>query len=143
MRLAIVTHVTGTLLRLFSPGLVIPAGVAAIYREWRDVAGFLLAFGLAAIAGTMMRRVAGPAAGDVERPRRVEGLAIVAVTWLLVAHVAAVPYTWAGLGFIDALFEAMSGMTTTGATILVDFTAFGYGVFFWRSMTEWLGGLGV
>ena len=143
MRLAIVTHVTGTLLRLFSPGLVIPAGVAAIYREWRDVAGFLLAFGLAAIAGTMMRRVAGPAAGDVERLRRVEGLAIVALTWLLVAHVAAVPYIWAGLGFIDALFEAMSGMTTTGATILVDFTAFGYGVFFWRSMTEWLGGLGV
>jgi trk system potassium uptake protein TrkH len=143
MRLAIVTHVTGTLLRLFSPALVAPAGVAAIYREWRDVAGFLLAFGLAAIAGTMMRRVAGATAGDVERLRRVEGLAIVALTWLLVAHVAAVPYIWAGLGFIDALFEAMSGMTTTGATILVDFTAFGYGVFFWRSMTEWLGGVGV
>jgi trk system potassium uptake protein TrkH len=143
MRLAIVTHVIGTLVRLFSPALIAPAGVAALYREWRDVAGFLVAFGLAAIAGTMMRRVGDSAAAEIERLRRVEGLAIVALTWLLLAHVAAVPYMWAGLGFIDALFEAMSGMTTTGATVLVDFTRFGYGVFFWRSMTQWLGGLGV
>jgi trk system potassium uptake protein TrkH len=143
MRLAIVTHITGTLVRLFSPALLAPAGVAALYGEWRDVGGFLSTFALAAIVGTVMRRAGGPAAGDFERLRRVEGLAIVAVAWLLVAHVAAVPYIWAGLGFIDALFEAMSGLTTTGATILTDFTAFGRGIFFWRSLTEWLGGLGV
>jgi trk system potassium uptake protein TrkH len=50
---------------------------------------------------------------------------------------------WAGLGPIDALFEAMSGLTTTGATILVDFGAYGRGIFFWRSLTQWLGGMGV
>jgi len=143
MRLAIVIHITGTLTRLFSPALLAPAGVAALYQEWRDVGVFLSTFVLAAIVGTVMRRAGGPAAGDVDRLRRVEGLAVVAVAWLLMAHVAAVPYMWAGVGFIDALFEAMSGLTTTGATILTDFTAFGRGVFFWRSLTQWLGGVGV
>ncbi|MEO7274259.1 MAG: potassium transporter TrkG [Vicinamibacterales bacterium] len=50
---------------------------------------------------------------------------------------------WAGLGFVDALFEAMSGLTTTGATVLRDFGAVGRGLFFWRAMTQWLGGMGV
>jgi trk system potassium uptake protein TrkH len=143
MRLALVIHITGTLVRLFSPALLAPAAVAGLYAEWRDAAGFLVTFALTAVVGTLMRRAGGPAAGDVERLRRVEGLAIVAVTWLLLAHLAAVPYLWAGLGFIDALFEAMSGLTTTGATVFTDFTAFGRGVFFWRSLTEWLGGVGV
>lgn len=61
----------------------------------------------------------------------------------MIAHLAAIPYVWAGLGPIDALFESMSGLTTTGATVITDFTAFGRGVFFWRSLTQWLGGLGV
>ena len=50
---------------------------------------------------------------------------------------------WAGLGFIDAVFESMSGLTTTGATVIRDFGTFGRGMFFWRSMTQWLGGMGV
>jgi trk system potassium uptake protein TrkH len=67
----------------------------------------------------------------------------VAGSWLLMAHVAAIPYIWAGLGFVDALFESMSGLTTTGATVFRDFGAFGHGIFFWRAMTHWLGGMGV
>lgn len=143
MRLAIVVHITGTLVRLFAPALLAPAGVAAWYREWRDVAGFLIACAITAVVGSLMRLAGGPAAGDVERLRRVEGMAIVAATWLVVAHHAAIPYVWAGVGPIDALFEAMSGLTTTGATIFTDFTAFGRGIFFWRALTQWLGGLGV
>ena len=49
----------------------------------------------------------------------------------------------AGLGFVDALFESMSGLTTTGATVFTDFSAFGRGIFFWRALTQWLGGVGV
>ena len=70
-------------------------------------------------------------------------MAVVAGAWLLMAHVAGAPYMWAGLGFIDAVFEAMSGLTTTGATVIRDFGTFGRGMFFWRSMTQWLGGMGV
>lgn len=143
MRLSIVIHVAGTLVRLYSPALLAPAGVAAWYAEWRDVVAFLVTLVLTASTGTVMRLAGGPSAGDVERLRRVEGLAIVAFTWLLLAHLSAVPYMFSGLGFIDSVFEAMSGLTTTGATVFTDFAAFGRGVFFWRSMTQWLGGVGV
>ncbi|MBI3049476.1 MAG: TrkH family potassium uptake protein [Acidobacteria bacterium] len=143
MRLAVVVHVTGTLVRLFAPALIAPAAVAALYDERRDVIGFLVAFVAAALLGTLMRRAGGPGAGDIEGIRRIDGMAIVAGTWLLIAHLGAIPYVWAGLAPIDALFEAMSGFTTTGATVFTDFTAFGRGIFFWRALTQWVGGLGV
>jgi trk system potassium uptake protein TrkH len=143
MRLAIVVHLTGTLVRLFSPAPLAPALVSAIYGEHRDAAGFVVAALLAALAGMVMRRAGGPEAGDFERLRRIEGIAIVAATWLVVAHLAAIPFMWAGLGYVDALFESMSGLTTTGATVLTDFSAFGRGIFFWRGLTHWLGGVGV
>lgn len=79
----------------------------------------------------------------MEGMRRVEGLAIVSASWLMLAWFAAVPYMWAGLGPIDAMFESMSGLTTTGATVFRDFSAYGRGLFFWRGMTQWLGGMGV
>jgi trk system potassium uptake protein TrkH len=143
MRLAAVVHITGTLVRLFSPALLAPAVVSALYREWRDVIGFVIAFGTTAAVGTGMRWAGGDNAGETDRLRRVEGLVIVAATWLLMAHLAGIPYLWAGLGPIDALFEAMSGLTATGATILTDFSVYGRGFFFWRALTQWLGGLGV
>jgi len=143
VRLAVIVHVTGTLVRLFAPALLAPLAVAALYREWRDVAGFLVAFATTAIAGVLMRRAGGPAGDDIEQLRRVDGMAIVAATWLLIAHLGAIPYVWAGVDPIDALFESMSGFTTTGATVFTDFAAFGRGIFFWRALTQWLGGLGV
>jgi trk system potassium uptake protein TrkH len=141
MRFAIVVSVTGTLVGLFSPALLAPAVVAALYREWADAGAFLGVFAFTASVGLLMRRAGD--AGDVERLRRVEGFVIVALAWLLIAHLAGIPYVWAGLGVVDALFESMSGLTTTGATVLTDFAVFGRGMFFWRSMTHWLGGLGV
>jgi trk system potassium uptake protein TrkH len=143
VRLSVVLNTTGTLVRLFAPALVAPAGVAALYREWRDVAGFLAALSITVVVGTLMRRSGGPDAGDVERIRRVEGLAVVSATWLVIAALAAIPYVVGGFGAIDAFFESMSGLTTTGATVLRDFGAVGRGLYFWRSLTHWLGGLGV
>ena len=91
-----------------------------------------------------MRHAGGQAAEDAaEHLRRIEGMSVVAGAWMLIAHLAALPYVWAGVGFIDALFESMSGLTTTGATIFTDFSSYGRGIFFWRSMTQWVGGMGV
>ena len=143
MRLSIVVHITGTLVRLFGAALVAPVLVAAHYREWQDVAGFVVALVATVATGGLMRRAGGERAGEPERLRRVEGMAVVALTWLLVAHLAAIPYVWIGIGFVDALFESMSGITTTGATIVTDFSRFGFGAQFWRALTHWLGGLGV
>ncbi len=144
MRLSLVFHVTGMLVRLFGVALLAPLIVAGLYGEHRDMVGFLLALVACVAVGHTMRAAGGAgAATAVESLRRIEGLAIVALTWLTVAHLAAVPYLWVGLSFIDALFEAMSGLTTTGATIFTDFGAYGRGIFFWRALTQWLGGIGV
>ncbi len=72
-----------------------------------------------------------------------EGIAVVAGVWLFVAVVGAIPYLWSGVHVIDALFESMSGFTTTGATIFRDFAAHSRGLFLWRGFTQWLGGMGV
>lgn len=144
MRLSIVIHVTGILVRMFGATLGAPILVAAWYREWRDLAGFVVASIASLALGILMRRAGGATTVEAtERVRRVEGLAIVAATWLVIAHLAAIPYVWAGLGFIDSLFEAMSGFTTTGASVFTDFTRFGRSIFFWRALTMWLGGMGV
>jgi trk system potassium uptake protein TrkH len=143
MRLAIVLHLTGTLVRLFSPAFIAPAFVCLVYGERRDLFGFLATFVATWVAGTAMRRASARRRLELEQLRRVEGFAIVASTWMVVAHFAAVPYMWTGNAYVDALFESMSGLTTTGATIFTDFTRYGHGVFFWRALTHWLGGLGV
>ncbi len=143
MRLALVVHVTGTLVGLFSPALLLPALVAAHYREWNDALGFLAAMTATVLAGVLMRRAGGPTAGDVERLRRIEGLGVVAATWLVVSLFAAIPFVWTGFAFVDAFFESMSGLTATGATVIVDFSTVGRGILFWRALTHWIGGLGV
>ena len=144
MRLAIVLHLVGVLTRLFGAMLLAPLVVAALYREWHDVAGFALAAAVTVTAGHAMRHLGGGRAEElVERLRRAEGLTVVSATWLLVAQFAAIPYMWAGLSPVDALFESMSGLTTTGATIVRDFGGLGRGVFFWRALTQWLGGMGI
>jgi trk system potassium uptake protein TrkH len=143
MRLAIVVNVTGTLVRLYSPALIAPALVALLYRETRDAALFLATAAATAVLGMAMRRASLREQAQFEQLRRIEGLAIVAVTWMVIAHISAVPYMWSQLGYFDALFESMSGLTTTGATVFTDFTAYGRSIFFWRGLTHWLGGLGV
>ena len=140
MRLSFVAQVAGRIVRLFGAAFVLPAAVAAGYGEWADIGGFL-AGGAASIAvGQLLVGVSGGAGDDL---RRIEALAVVSGVWLVLAPLCAVPYLWSGLGVVDALFEAMSGITTTGATILTDFEAPGRGLFFWRALTEWLGGMGV
>ena len=144
MRYSLIVHVCGVIVRIFGAILLAPAAVALGYGERHDAIGFAGAAILTGGIGQLMRRAGGAAAEPAaEHMRRTEGLAVVAASWLLIAAFAALPYVWAGLGPIDALFESMSGLTTTGATILRDFSLYGHGVFFWRALTHWLGGMGV
>lgn len=144
MRLSLVIHVSGVVVRVFGLMFLAPLVVALLYGEYLDAIGFALVTILTSGCGHVMRHAGGRAAEDaVEQMRRVEGLAIVSGAWLLIAWFAAIPYMWNGLGVIDAMFESMSGLTTTGATVLRDFTQYGKAIFFWRGLTNWLGGMGV
>ncbi|WFB35420.1 potassium transporter TrkG [Kiritimatiellota bacterium B12222] len=82
--------------------------------------------------------------GDVNLSRK-DGFAIVTFGWLCVGAVGALPYLFTGAipSVADALFETMSGFTTTGSTILSDIELLPRGIIFWRSFTQWLGGMGV
>lgn len=140
MRIPVVIQTTGGFLRFFSLVFVVPLGVSLIYGEHRDALAFFgSALGSATIGHLMMRG----RGGRTEDLKRVEGLAIVAGAWVLLSWAGAVPYLVAGMGPIDAVFESMSGLTTTGATVMRDFDDYGRGVFFWRSLTQWFGGMGI
>jgi len=82
--------------------------------------------------------------GEIHRR---EGFAIVTLSWAMAALAGAVPfYLYPGDAFptfLDAYFEAMSGFTTTGASVLADIEALPRGLLFWRSLTHWLGGMGI
>jgi trk system potassium uptake protein TrkH len=140
MRLPVVIHVIGAIVLVFGTLMLAPAVVAIAQGVRHDALGFTLAAALSVALGWLMRSAGRETADDLQR---IEGLAVVALTWLLLAHLSAVPFVWAGFGVIDAVFEAMSGLTTTGATTITDFSAFGRGVYFWRALTHWLGGMGV
>ena len=87
-------------------------------------------------------RIVGSDAGELYRR---EGVLVVVLSWLLASAVGAVPYLASGAieGPVDALFESASGFTTTGASILSDIEALPVGILVWRSMTQWLGGIGI
>ena len=140
MRLSLVIRVSGRILRVLGVMFLAPVVVSLIYGEQEDVGGFVLAGAITVVLAQAMVRASRETAEDL---RRIEALAVVSGTWFVVAQLGAIPYVWVGLSPIDALFESMSGFTTTGATILVDLGQLGRGILFWRSMSQWLGGMGV
>ena len=114
------------------------AGLALAWGE--DPRGFALAAAVGLALGGVLRARGTPKA----EPRRAEGLFTVGVLWILVPLLGAIPYWVSGhLNYLDALFESVSGFTTTGATILDDFSKFNKSLFLWRGLTQWFGGIGI
>ena len=74
-----------------------------------------------------------------------DGFAVVALAWILMSAFGALPFVLSGdiPSYVDALFETVSGFTTTGATILPEVESLSRGILFWRSFTHWVGGMGV
>ena len=73
-----------------------------------------------------------------------EGFAVVVLVWLSVSAFGSLPFIWVqNMSYADAFFETMSGFTTTGASILTDIESLPYALNFWRSFTNWLGGMGI
>lgn len=103
---------------------------------WGFLAGAVAGLGL----GWWFRSLGDPK----HEPGRAEALLSIALIWLLVPALGAIPF-WisGGMHYLDAFFEAMSGFTTTGSTVLANFEQFGYSLFFWRSLMQWFGGVGI
>lgn len=141
-RVRLTLHIIGSFLKYFALAYIVPLVTALYYGEdWRIFLYSLLitlTVGLLLEFGFKTTKV-------IERS---DGFTIVAFTWLLIPLLGTLPYLFLGLGFLDAFFETMSGFTTTGATILnttgtEGFFALPRSILLWRSLTQWLGGMGV
>ena len=116
--------------------------IALIYRDG-DAQALAATIGLLLVLGGPMFLLCRKSEQSNLRAR--EGFLIVALSWILLSLFGALPFLFSGLipNFISALFEAVSGFTTTGATVLTSFDDLPHGVIFWRSFTHWIGGMGV
>ena len=145
-----VLNVIGLLLIFAALLLLIPAGVAWLYQdasEKNEMSAFLISSGSSLVAGLVLFLLNR---GQFKNVGNQEGLAAVSISWLVLSLVAAGPmFFWEGtidgreIGITDAYFEAMSGLTTTGATIIQNIPELPHGLLFWRSFTHWLGGMGI
>jgi len=131
----------GRLLLFLAVALLAPAVCALLYGEVDAAAAFLGSAAATAVAGGAMA-LAGRGGAEVYRR---EGILIVVGGWVLASLFGALPYllTDTLASPVEALFESASGFTTTGATMLIDIEAAGRGVLFWRSFSQWLGGMGI
>lgn len=115
----------------------------SIYFEEQDTMPLLTAAGVTLFFGFFIRQFKPKTEQLAVRKR--EGYLIVACGWLAMVLFSALPYLFSGLfdNPVDAFFESISGMTTTGASIIEDIEAMPKGILFWRSLTQWIGGMGI
>lgn len=144
MRLNYIANALGLILTDIGLVTFIPIAVAIYYKEWGSILPFFAAGILSIFVGDILRKVVKNASDTdaLNDIKKSEALMIVSSAWMLFGIVAAVPYLFFGLLPIDALFEGVSGITTTGATILTNLD-FPHTLIFWRSFTQWLGGMGI
>lgn len=131
----------GILVIFFGISMLLPSLVAVYYGSGH-VQEFVLAGLMTGILGVLMVSWAG------RRPKQLshkDGFLVVALAWLVLAILGSIPFLTTGTcdSLVDALFESTSGLTTTGATILTGLDAMPHSILFWRSMQEWLGGMGI
>ncbi len=140
MNIKAVLNTLGKILQVEAGLMLLPLIVALIYRE--DPIPFLITIGLLIVIGTLLTAVLHK--GDHLIFER-EGFLIVALSWVIMSVFGALPFVISGAipSFVDAFFETVSGFTTTGSTILTDFSVMDRSLLFWRSFTHWIGGMGV
>ena len=140
MNTSIIRYILGQVLRMEGLFMFLPCLVAILYREHQGLV-FLGVALICIMLGTLL---------TYRKPNSQifylkEGCIITALSWIVLSIFGALPFTISGEipSFTDALFETISGFTTTGASILNDVEALSYCMLFWRSFTHWIGGMGV
>ncbi len=142
MNLKMIGRFLAQLIALEAALMVLPVAISMGYGEWHTVKGFgiSMAIMLAVSGGLWLlcrkgNRRFGPT----------DGMVCTGLGWVVLSLLGAMPFCLSGevARYIDALFEIVSGFTTTGASILTDVEALSHGLIFWRSLSNWLGGMGV
>ena len=142
MRWRYILYVVGVLVLCFGLTMVLPL-ITSLYYQDGCMRALLIAMGVTITTGLCLFALFRKEQAIHISQR--EGMAIVAVGWTAVGLFGALPFYFdsSSWTFIDALFESVSGFTTTGASILSDIEALPKGLLFWRSFIQWLGGMGI
>ena len=140
MNSSIVRYILGHVLKIEAALMVIPVIVGVIYRE-KAISAFLITMALCAVCGFLM---------TIKKPANTvfylkEGCVTTALSWILMSIFGCLPFFISREipSFTDALFETISGFTTTGASILSEVEWLSQSIMFWRCFTHWIGGMGV
>ncbi len=121
---------------------MVPSLLVALYFGDGDAMSFIITMALLLVLGVPVYIFSKPQNANL---RAREGFLVVPLAWLLLSLFGALPFVFSGMipHFADALFESVSGFTTTGATIMTNVANQPRGMMFWRSFTHWIGGMGV
>jgi trk system potassium uptake protein TrkH len=138
MRLKRVSGITGKFLQIYALLVFVPVLVSVYYSETlMNVLLFLLAVGISVVSGTVMVK-----AGEAGEPSVKEAIIATVLGWIFAVLIGAIPLTRFMLP-LDAIFESMAGLTTTGISMLLEPSILPHSMLFWRSFMQWIGGLGV
>ena len=140
MNYSIILYILGCVLKFESAFLLLPAIVGFIYKE-DEAFSYLFTAALCFIVGAIMSHKKPASKNLFIR----EGYVTVAASWVIMSIFGAIPFVLTGdiPNYVNALFETISGFTTTGSSILSDVEALSRTGLFWRSFTHWVGGMGV
>ncbi len=139
MNYRMVTRISALVLLIFAALMLLPLVTALVFGE--SVRGFAAAMAVTALAGLALLRVKPRSRAIYAR----EGFAAVSLAWILMGLFGAIPFVISGdiPRYADAVFETVSGLTTTGASVVADVDTLSRAGLFWRSFLEWVGGMGV
>lgn len=140
MNYSIVLYILGCVLKFESAFLMLPVFVGLIYKEG-TVSSYLIVAAVCLLLGAFLTRKK-PVSTNLYT---CEGFVTVALSWIVMSIFGAIPFVLTGdiPFYVDALFETISGFTTTGASILPEVESLSRASLFWRSFTHWIGGMGV
>ena len=140
MNFSMIVYILGWILNFEALFMVIPLAAAIIFGD-NTILPILLTMGICAAIGLPITRKKPKESSLHSR----DGYVIVSLSWIILSAFGALPFVFSGAipNYIDALFETVSGFTTTGASILSDVEAVPKSLLIWRSFTHWIGGMGV
>lgn len=141
INLRLISHLIGLLFVVNGGFMIVATAVSYIYSDgvgWQ----MLQASFLAVLSGIVIMILTRNHRKEIQKK---EGYIIVTMGWVFMALIGTLPYLLTGAipNFTDAFFETMSGFTTTGASIIKDIEALPQGILLWRSITHWIGGMGI
>lgn len=143
MRLNYLTYAFEIILRHFGFILLTPCIFSIYFKEYDSAVPFVVTAFISFFVSFLLKSIIGKKhLENMNDIKKSEGLFIVATSWIIAGLFASLPFMFYGMNIIDALFESTSGITTTGASICAGFN-YPKAIFFWRALTQWLGGMGI